>query len=105
MYLFIVAEHGQVDFRYFPNVNMQPYHWSDGLESVYIHNIDTYDFMFQGTKEDILCAQGNVTKIEKDNYTGEGLFSPDVVNGKCVLTQKDIFDLFDNPLSEDDVTE
>ena len=92
---------GQVDFRYFPNTRLQPYHWSDGLESVHIHNIATYDFIFEGTKEEILCTQGNVTKIEKDKYTGEGLFSPDAVNGKCALFRQEenndlgINDLFD----------
>ncbi len=88
-------KHGQVDFRYFPNWTMQPYHWSDGLESVHIHNIASYDFSFKGTKGEILCEKGTVTKIEKEKYTGEGLFSPDAVNGKCALTQKDIADLFD----------
>lgn len=99
-------KYGRVDFRYFPNARLEPYHWSDGLESVYIHNISTYDFSFKGTKEEILCVKGNITKIEKDKYTGEGLFSPDVVNGKCaLLRQKEILDLFDDDSLEDDCTE
>lgn len=76
---------GEVDFRYFPNHMMEPYQWSDGLNCIYIHNIGNSSIVFKGTRQKIECKASEVTKIKKDEYRGEGLFSPDAVNGKCVL--------------------
>ena len=78
---------GDVDFRYFPTGNMEPYHWSDGLENLYIHNIDDKSFDFCGSDRKIECKSGEVTKISHSEYRGEGLFSPDAVNGKSVFTK------------------
>lgn len=80
-------EHGYVDFRYFPKAKMEPYHWSDGLEKLHICNIGTYDFYFEASRGDILCKKEEIAVISKDKYRGEGLFSPDVVNGKCYFVQ------------------
>ncbi len=79
-------EDGKVDFRYFPNYMMEPYHWSDGLSCIYIHNIGKCSIVFKGTKQNIECKANEVTKISKDEYQGEALFSPDAVNGKCVFS-------------------
>lgn len=37
---------------------------------------------FRGTAETILCPTGEIVRIGHDAYQGEGLFSPDAVNGK-----------------------
>lgn len=76
---------GEVDFRYFPNHMMEPYHWSDGLNCVYIHNIGNRSIIFKGTRPNIECKPFEVRKIRKDEYRGEGLVSPDVVNGKGIF--------------------
>lgn len=78
--------HGYVDFRYFPRGEMQPYHWSDGLEKIHIYNIGICDFFFKGTKENILCKVNEIVEISKQKYCGEMLLSPDAVNGKCMFT-------------------
>ena len=82
-------EQGNVDFRFFPNFQMEPYHWSDGLEKLHIYNIDEKAFGFKGTDGEILCEAGKITIVEKSAYRGEGLFSPDAVNGKCVFFHKE----------------
>lgn len=80
-------KNGEVDFRYFPNYYlMEPYHWSDGLNYIYIHNIGDRSIVFRGISGNIECKANEVTKIEKGNYRGEGLFSPDAVNGKCFFS-------------------
>ncbi len=79
-------EEGEVDFRYFPNSMMEPYHWSDGLANIYIHNVGRRNIVFEGTKRNIECKANEVTKISKCEYRGEGLFSPDAVNGKCLFS-------------------
>lgn len=74
---------GRVDFRYFPEQgDMNPYHWSDGLENIFICNIGKETIHFHGTAETILCPAGEIVRIGHDAYQGEGLFSPDAVNGK-----------------------
>ena len=83
--LIIDWREGNVDFRFFPNAKMEPYQWSDGLEKIHIHNIGQSDFFFSGTGEDILCKKDAITTISNEVYRGEGLFSPDVVNGKCAF--------------------
>lgn len=78
-------EHGNVDFRFFPNSRIEPYHWSDGLEKLHIHNAGTKVIYFKGTEEEIRCEAGKITVVDKSAYRGEGLFSPDAVNGKCAF--------------------
>ena len=78
-------EHGTVDFRFFPNSRIEPYHWSDGLEKIHIHNAGAKAIYFKGTEEEIRCEAGKITVVDKSAYRGEGLFSPDVVNGKCMF--------------------
>ena len=85
-------ENGTVDFRFFPNFQMEPYHWSDGLEKLHIHNVASKAFSFQGTDGGILCEAGKITTVDKNAYRGEGLFSPDAVNGKCMFFSKEILE-------------
>ena len=86
------CEQGQVDFRYFPDgllgTAITPYHWSNGLKAVLIENSSRYDISFIGTSRRILCRAGKVTRIESREYQGEGLFSPDIVDGKCFFDNK-----------------
>ncbi len=63
---------------------VQPYRWSDGLEAVCLQNKGN-DFVFKGTDRDILCECGKITVIKKEDYRGEELISPDMVNGKSSL--------------------
>lgn len=80
-------EYGTVDFRFFPNnISMEPYHWSDNLEKIHIRNIGKRDFMFLATDKNIVCKAGEITEIAKEEYSGEGLISPDAVNGKSLLS-------------------
>lgn len=86
-YLITDWDKHEVDFRYFDKFNViEPYHWSDGLDAVLIDNKGSVDIWFAGTDKRILCKAGEVTRIESKEYRGEGLFSPDVVTGKCALT-------------------
>lgn len=76
---------GLCDWRIFPNVFcVQPYHWSDNIQAVHINNVGD-EFYFKGTSREILCKSGEVTVIKHEDYVGEGLLSPDAVNGKCVF--------------------
>lgn len=78
-------ENGLCDWRIFPLGDIvRPYHWSDGLYSVSIENIGD-DFVFKGSSRDILCRHGTITRITGKEYVGEGLLSPDAVNGKSLL--------------------
>lgn len=78
-------ENGLCDWRIFPNgYYVKPYHWSDNIKAVHICNIGE-DFIFKGSKREIPCESGGVTVIKSEEYGGEGLFSPDAVNGKCAF--------------------
>lgn len=80
---------GLCDWRIFPSFcDVTPYHWSDGLNAVHIDNVGE-NFVFKGSQKDILCESGKVTVIKHEDYVGEGLFSPDAVNGKCLLSDFD----------------
>lgn len=86
-YLITDWEKGEVDFRYFDGFNtIKPYHWSDGLSALVIENVGSTDIEFLGSDRKILCKSGEVTRIENKEYHGEGLFSPDVVNGKSLFS-------------------
>ena len=72
-----------VDFRFFPRVDnsIEPFHWSDDLDKIYFENVGK-DAVFEGTEEEIKLKSNNMTAVESSSYIGEGLFSPDCVNGK-----------------------
>lgn len=88
-YLVTDWEKGEVDFRYFDKMNaIEPYHWSDGLEAIQIDNIGTDDITFL-SGDNLVCESGKVTRIDKSQRGREGLFSPDAVNGKCIMPDSD----------------
>ena len=81
---------GLCDWRIFPSVfSVQPYHWSDGLKAVHIENAGE-PFVFKGSCGDIVCKSGEVTVVKEEDFVGEGLFSPDTVNGKCLSSAEDL---------------
>ena len=92
-YLITDFERGEVDFRYFDSLNgIEPYHWSDGLKAVKIKNEGASDILFLADTS-IACLRNKITTIESTSYTGEGLFSPDVVNGKSLLIKMEDIDV------------
>ncbi|MCI8417526.1 MAG: hypothetical protein HFI33_08560 [Lachnospiraceae bacterium] len=90
-------EQGLCDFRIFPvelcewldesSSMVKAYHWSNGLNTVSIENTGD-DFEFQGARGNIMCRRGTVTIIKKEDFTGECLISPDVVDGKSCIFRK-----------------
>ncbi len=87
-YLVTDWEKHEVDFRYFDGIrSIRPYHWSDGLEAIQIENAGNTDILFF-SGDNLLCKAGEVTLIENTQFRGEGLFSPDVVNGKCICSDE-----------------
>lgn len=73
---------GVVDFRYFDKPRgIEPYHWNDGLQVIKIDNVGRSNLSFYADTE-IICKVNEITVIESSQYGGEGLLSPDVVNGK-----------------------
>ena len=92
-YLITDWEDGKVDFRYFDKPNgIEPYHWSDGLKAVKIKNEGASDILFLADTS-IACLRDKITVIESTSYNGEGLFSPDVVNGKSLLIKMEDIDV------------
>lgn len=92
-YLITDWEDGKVDFRYFDKPNgIEPYHWSDGLKAVKIKNEGSSDILFLADTN-IACLRDKITVIESTSYNGEGLFSPDVVNGKSLLIKMEDIDV------------
>lgn len=84
-YLITDWDKGEVDFRYFDRLmSIEPYHYSDGLETIYIDNVGTEDFLFRDGETEILCKSGEITTIGNKYFKNEGLFSPDVVTGKSL---------------------
>lgn len=85
----LIQNWGQVDFRFFPKEfhRIEPYHWSDGLERIHFENVGE-NAVFQGSKETIELPTNSIMVIESTAYRGEGLFSPDCVNGKSAFSGK-----------------
>lgn len=54
------------------------YHWTGELEAVRIENIGT-DFAYRGYSRDILCMHGEMIVVTRDDFAGEGVFSPDAI--------------------------
>lgn len=78
-------EHGLVDYRYFPHGDsgIETYHWSDGLNSIWVNNTGNRHIDFDGT-----IVPAKTCAIIKKGNQREGLISPDAVNGKSLLTDK-----------------
>lgn len=74
---------GTVDFRYFPKGDkIEPYHFSDGLTAIRLHNRGVNPVTFGVQGKETLCPPGAVTLLSVAEHDTEGLFSPDAVNGK-----------------------
>lgn len=75
------------DFRYFPQglgtPEIEPYHVSSNIERIHLYNMGTSDILFN---KEIMCRVQEITTVEKGDFGGEGLFSPDVYDGKCLLS-------------------
>lgn len=66
-----LADQGLCDWRIFSSLFLaKPYHWSDNLEAVHIENVGE-NFMFEGSKNKILCKSGAVTLIKIEKYVEE----------------------------------
>lgn len=77
----------KVDFRYFPNIPCEVYHWSDGLIDVKIKNAGTEDIVFGKLHKRLCIKKDEIKSLDKNIFANEGLFSPDCVNGKSILNQ------------------
>ena len=78
-------EGGRVDFRYFPTGSgdrIEPYHISDGLRVIKIHNLGGPTVRFGKAGREVRCPPGEITAIPAAEHEREGLVSPDAVNGK-----------------------
>ena len=64
---------------------------TDGLKAVYIENVGE-PFVFKGSCGDIVCKSGEVTVVKEEDFVGrgDGLFSSDTVNGKCLFLAEDL---------------
>lgn len=81
------------DWKFFPyGSRIECYHWSDGIATVKLENVSSKDFIFRGLYRDILCRQGEITAVGKEEFAGEGLVSPDAVRMHTgeMLTQDEI---------------
>lgn len=84
-------EGGRVDFRYFPTGSgnrIEPYHISDGLRVIKLHNLGGPTVFFGNAECEVRCPPGEITAIQAAEHDREGLVSPDAVNGKglCKIT-------------------
>lgn len=78
-------EGGRVDFRYFRTGSgdkIEPYHFSDGLRVIKIHNLGSPTVFFGRAGREVRCPPGKITAIPAAEHKCEGLISPDAVNGK-----------------------
>ncbi|MCM1217833.1 MAG: hypothetical protein NC548_25355 [Lachnospiraceae bacterium] len=67
-----VAEKGICDWRIYVSCFLvRPYFWSDNISVVRIENVGS-DFMFQGAGGEILCKSGEITAIERKEFTQAG---------------------------------
>lgn len=53
------------------------------IERIHLYNMGTSDILFN---KEILYRVQEITTVEKGDFAGEGLFSPDVYDGKCLLS-------------------
>ena len=82
----------ECDWRYYPRGSeIECYHWSGELETVRIENIGR-DFVYRGYSRDILCKHGERITVTREDFAGEGVFSPDAVrmNRSGLLSQGEI---------------
>lgn len=92
----VLIGNGLCDWRFFPHGDwIECYRWSDGIDTVKLENMGSNDFIFRGSYRDILCGQGKITAVGKEEFAGEGLGSPDAVRMHTgeMLTQDEIIRL------------
>lgn len=84
----LLIEHGIVDYRYFPEpFGMRTYHMSDTIKRLAVGNIGSCKACLDGK----VYFPGTVEKVTvTGDYCQEGLFSPDMVNGKGLM--RDLLD-------------
>lgn len=84
----LIVYSGEIDFRFFPkgifDKEIEPYHWSNGLKQITIHNIGD-KFVFRGSDKKFTCHKDETITVTSDDYTGEGLVSPDCVDDKSAF--------------------
>lgn len=67
------------DWRFFPRGGeIECYHWTGELEAVRLENIGA-DFVYRGYSRDILCKHGEMIVVTREDFAGEGVFTPDAV--------------------------
>jgi len=82
----IIALPELCDFRFFQYSSyIEQYHWSDGLERVYIENKGA-EFEFRNGASS-LCPQNRLVSVTNGVNSTEGLVSPDLVDGRSVWTE------------------
>lgn len=78
---------GVVDFRYFPHElgthEVETYHVSSNIDKIHLYNMGTADLLFN---KEILCGVQKIVTVKKEHFGGEGLFCPDVYDGKCLFS-------------------
>lgn len=76
---------GIADFRFFPQGDifpiMETYHASNNIQGVLVKNLGRVDISL----DSIACKAKAMTRVDKKHFTAEGLLSPDVYDGKCML--------------------
>ena len=75
---------GIVDFRHYEFIggSVNTYHMSDSIKRLVINNIGSRPV----TVDNVVYKHGvNVTRVTEENHP-EGLISPDVFNGKSLLS-------------------
>lgn len=81
----LCRKNGVADFRYFPKGFYYPeidtYHVSSNIERIHLCNAGNMGILFNK----VLCKAKTVTLVEKAHFGGEGLLTPDVYDGKCLL--------------------
>ena len=83
----LCLKEGVTDFRYFPkgfaSPEIETYHVSSNIERIHIYNRGKEKILFN---RKIVCEAQGVTVVEKQDFGGEGLFSPDAYDGECLLS-------------------
>lgn len=76
---------GVADFRYFPQGDITPtvetYHASNNIKGLLVKNLGRVDIRLNS----MVCKAKTMTRVDKKYFMVEGLLSPDVHDGKCML--------------------
>lgn len=86
---YLICKYGVVDVRYFDYpFRIEFYHISDGVGSIRIRHVGDEPFSVGGVvgELDIKPNDDSIRAIPASEFVSEGLFSPDCVNGKSLLS-------------------